>query len=164
MIEINQLHKWPNLLKQFTAIFLLVLIIGVTLGLVYVGHNTNFIPLGTAEHYRGSEQLEEFDIPEKFPLPFESMLLTTHVHVIALSLIFFVLGCLLYLSDTVSTSWKKFLIIEPLVSVVMTFGSIWGIRYVHSIFGYITVFSGILMYASFYIISFILIYDLVFKK
>lgn len=164
MIELPQLHQWPAQLKLFVAVFVIIISIGVTIGLVYVEFTTGMNPSGTMEHYRGSELGDDFDIPEKYPPSLENMLLTTHVHIISFSLIFFTLGGLLYFSSLLGDSWKKFLMIESLISILVTFGSLWGIRYIHSGFSFLTMFSGILMYTSFYIMSAFILYDVLLKK
>lgn len=158
------LYQWPAHLKLFIATFVFVLSIGVTIGLIYVELSTGMNPSGTTEHYRGSELGNDFDIPEKFPQSLENLLLTTHSHVISFSLIFFVLGGILYFSSLLGEGWKKFLMIEPLVSTLVTFGSIWGIRYIHSAFSFLIMLSGILMYASFYIITALILYEVLLKK
>lgn len=163
-MELPRLHQWPAQLKLFVAVFVIIMTIGVTIGLVYVEFTTSMNPSGTAEHYRGSELGDDFDIPEKYPPSIENMLLTTHTHILSFSLIFFTLGGILYFSSLLGEGWKKFLMIEPLVSTFVTFGSLWGIRYIHSGFSFLTMFSGILMYASFYIMSAFILYDVLLKK
>lgn len=163
-MELPRLHQWPAQLKLFVAVFVIIMTIGVTIGLVYVEFTTGMNPSGTAEHYQGSELGDDFDIPEKYPPSLENMLLTTHTHILSFSLIFFTLGGILYFSSLLGEGWKKFLMIEPLVSTFVTFGSLWGIRYIHSGFSFLTMFSGILMYASFYIMSAFILYDVLLKK
>ncbi len=163
-MEFPQLHKWSAPLKLFVAVFLIIMSIGVTTGLVYVKFTTDMNLSGTMEHYRGSELGDNFDIPEKYPPSFEKMLLTTHIHILSFSLIFFTLGGILYFSSLLGEGWKKFLMIEPLVSTFVTFGSLWGIRYIHSGFSFLTMFSGIFMYASFYIMVAFILYDVLLRK
>ncbi len=157
-----QLHKLEKGLRCFLAIFLIVLSVGVSLGLIYVCTTTQINPHGTIEHYAGSKT-DEFDIPEKYPKSFETMLLTTHTHIISFAVIFILLGGLFYYNSVIRGTWKFVIIIEPLIATLVTFGSLWGIRYCHSAFAYLTILSGTLMYLSFYIMSAILIYDLIIK-
>jgi len=163
-MTISQLHQWPSQLKLFVAVFVIIMSIGVTIGLVYVEFTTGMTPAGTMEHYQGSVLDEDFDIPDKYSPSLENMLLTTHIHILSFSLIFFILGGILYFSSILGGGWKKFLMIEPLVSTFVTFASLWGIRYIHSGLSFLTMFSGILTYASFYIIVVLILYDVLLKK
>jgi len=159
-IKLNQLDVG---LRWFLTIFLLVLATGVTVGLVYVSTTTDINPQGAVEHYAGSK-VDDFDIPDKYPKSLDSMLLTTHTHIIAFAIIFVLLGGLFYYNSILSGTWKNMLMIEPLLATLVTFGSIWGIRFIHPAFSYLTILSGSLMYISFYIMIVILVYDLIFKK
>ena len=150
-------------IQVFLSAFIIVITLGVSVGLVYVYSTTGINPGGTEEQYAGSEP-GEFEIPEKYPKSFEGMLLTTHTHLIAFSVIFFLLGGLFQFNSIISGTWKIFFIIEPFIAIVTTFGSLWGIRYVHPAFSYITIFSGCMMYLSFFILVLILLYDLIIKK
>jgi hypothetical protein len=46
--------------------------------------------------------------------------------------------------------------IEPMASTLVTFGSFFAIRYIHGSFSYLTMVSGILMYASYYVTAIII--------
>ncbi len=158
------LYQWPVKLKSLVAIFVIVMGIGVTTGLIYVGLNTGMNPSGTNEHYRGSESADDFNIPEKYPQPLENMLLTTHTHIVSFAMIFFILGGIIFFSSMLNDGWKIFFMIEPLISTLVTFGSMWGIRYIHSGFSFLTMLSGILLYASFYIMALVILYEVLLKK
>ena len=80
--------------KGLFVFFVLSLMIGVSIGLIYVASTTSLTPDNTAKHYRGSETNDDFDIPEKYAKTLSGMLLTTHTHVISFSIIFFLLGIL----------------------------------------------------------------------
>lgn len=157
-----QLHKLDTGAKWFLIAFLIVLSIGVTIGIVYVGTTTQIDVEGTIEHYAGSES-DEFDIPEKYPKSFESMLLTTHTHIISFACIFVLLGVLFNFNSVIRGPWKTIIMVEPLVATLVTFGSLWGIRYCDPSFAYLTIISGTLMYISFYLMTLILLYDLIRK-
>ncbi len=154
----------PQNIKYFLSAFLLLISLGVTLGLVYVYETTEMTAGGTEEHYAGSILDDDMDIPEKYPKEFESMLLTTHTHLISFSLIFFFLGSIFYMNSTITGGWKTFIIIEPFISVLITFGSIWGVRYISSIFSNYTILFGILTYLSFYLMVAVSLYELLLKK
>ena len=162
--SLPRLFELPEKVRYFFAAFLLVLTIGVSIGLVYVNRTTAMTADGTTEHYAGSTLRNELDIPDKYPKEIEGMLLTTHTHLISFSFIFFFLGALFYMNSIVTAGWKTFLMIEPFVSVLGTFGSIWGIRYYSPSFSIATLVFGILTYLSFYLIVAVCLYDLLLKK
>ena len=155
-----KLFELPEKVRYFLSAFLMVMTIGVTLGLAYVNQTTGMSGLGTTEHYAGSTMDDELNIPEKYPKGIEGMLLTTHTHLISFSFIFFFLGALFYMNSTISGGWKTFLMVEPFVSVLGTFGSIWGIRYFSPSFSMVTMVFGILTYISFYLIVVVIFYVL----
>ena len=154
----------PKGIKYFLAAFLLLMSIGVTIGLVYVYETTEMTADRTEEHYAGSTSEDDIDIPEKYPKEFESMLLTTHTHLISFSFIFFFLGLIFYMNSIITGGWKTFIIIEPFISVLITFGSIWGVRYISSIYSNYIILFGILTYLSFYLMVAVSLYELLLKK
>jgi len=154
----------PQNIKYFLAAFLLLMSLGVTLGLVYVYETTEMTSGGTEEHYTGSALNDDIDIPEKYPKELESMLLTTHTHLISFSFIFFFLGLIFYMNSTITGGWKTFIIIEPFISVLITFGSIWGVRYSSLIYSNYIILFGILTYLSFYLMVAMSLYELLVKK
>ncbi len=154
----------PQNIKYFLAAFLLLMSLGVSLGLVYVYETTEMTSGGTEEHYTGSALNDDIDIPEKYPKELESMLLTTHTHLISFSFIFFFLGLIFYMNSTITGGWKTFIIIEPFISVLITFGSIWGVRYSSLIYSNYIILFGILTYLSFYLMVAMSLYELLVKK
>ncbi|MBM4172274.1 MAG: hypothetical protein FJ214_10435 [Ignavibacteria bacterium] len=161
-IKLNQLD---SSLKKFIAVYIIVIIIGLTIGLIYLSQTTSITPKGTIERFSGSEINEsEFEIVDSYPKPISEMLITTHNHILGLSFIFFSIGILFYFNTIIKGFWKIFLMIDPLVSLLITFGSIWLVRYIDTQFIYITFLSSIVMYLSFYIMSFVIIFDLILKK
>jgi len=159
-----QLYKLDNDLKTFLSLFLIVLSIGVTIGLIYVYSTTTISSIGITDHYAGSETIDEFDIPLKYPKPINEMLLTTHNHIISFALIFFLIGIIFYFNTIITGKIKFFLLIEPLISTIFTFGSLWGIRFIDKSFILITILSSSILYLSFYFIVLILLYELLIKK
>jgi len=154
----------PQNIKYFLSAFLLLMSLGVSLGLVYVYETTEMTSGGTEEHYTGSALNDDMDIPEKYPKELESMLLTTHTHLISFSFIFFFLGLIFYMNSTITGGWKTFIIIEPFISVLITFGSIWGVRYSSLIYSNYIILFGILTYLSFYLMVAMSLYELLVKK
>ncbi|MCH8326424.1 MAG: hypothetical protein IIB83_07685 [Bacteroidetes bacterium] len=107
---------------------------------------------------------EVIDIPETYPKTISEMLITTHNHLIGFALIFFAIGLIFYFNSIITGFWKIFLMIEPLVSTIVTFASIWGMRYIAQEFVYLAAVSSALIYLSFFIMSVIIFYELIFKK
>ncbi|MEG8945621.1 hypothetical protein [Rosettibacter firmus] len=149
-------------LKLFLITYISVVTIGVSTGLVFLRHTTSFTPKGAIERFRGNIENSDnnFDMVENYPKPISEMLITTHNHILGLAFIFFSIGLIFYFNSIVNLKWKLFLMIEPLISLIISFGSIWLMRFVSEYFVYITVISAILMYLSFYIMVVISLYDL----
>ena len=160
------LRTFDKTLKRFLSTFLIVLTLGVTVGIVYLNYTTSMTPTGTVERYNGSQkgELDDFEIAESYPKQINELLLTTHNHIISFAFIFGLIGIIFYFNSVITGFWKNFLLIEPLISTVITFSSIWGIRYIHEGFVYITIISASLMYVSFYVMSAISLYELNFKS
>jgi len=156
------LYQLDPILKKFLFLFLVVITIGVTMGLNYVRHTTHMSNEGIVHRFAGSEQVDEFDIPEHYPKPISDMLMTTHNHIISFSLIFLAMGLLFYFNSIINGTWKLFLMTEPLISILFTFGSIWGIRFISPAFAIFTIIFGGLMYISFYIMAGVIVYELMF--
>ena len=149
------LNKLDKTLRSFLTMYLIILTIGVSLGLYFVSHTTQMTPEGAVERFRGSagNTNDEFEIPESYPKPAGEMLTTTHNHVIGFSFIFFTTGLIFYFNTVIKGFWKKFFLTEPFVSILITFGSLWLMRYVHPSFIYLTIVSSLIMYLSFYVMA-----------
>jgi len=152
-------------LRTFLAVYLIIVAIGVSIGLIYLSQTTSMTPKGTIERFNGSETKEvELDIPESYPKPISELLVSTHNHILGLSFIFFSVGLIFYFNSIIKGMLKTVLMVEPLISSIITFGSIWLIRFVDPAFVYLTFLSSILMYTGFYIIVSISLYELIFRK
>ena len=158
------LNQLSSNVRYFLLVFIVCLTIGVTVGLVYVWKTTSMSPAGASEHYSGSVASGDLDIPEKYPKSVESMLLTTHTHVISFAMIFLVLGGIFSLNSLIKGSLKTFVIIEPFITVLGTFGSIWGMRYLSSVYSYLSIIFGVMTYFTFYFMVGVVLYDLILKK
>jgi len=160
------LYLWPKPLKYFLLGFLFLLTSGVTSGLVYLNFTTSMTTSGAVEHYRGSPGSGEdlLDVKDKYPKPASELLLTTHNHLIGFSFIFLMLGILFYFNSIVRGRFKTFLLVEPFVSTWLTFTSLWGTRYIHEYFIYITVTTAVLTYLSFFLVVLIVVYEVTLKK
>ena len=92
--------------------------------------------------------------------PMEAKVMTTHDHVNMFAIISFLLGFVFYFNSVVSNKLKFFLLIEPYFSILITFSSMWLMRFYHPFFVYIMMISASLMYSIWYIMIFISLYEL----
>ncbi len=150
----------PRGFKHVLFAFLITLTIGVTLGLGMVWMSTSATTEGVVSHYRGDDPAKVEFIPEKYPMPIKELLITTHNHILSFSMIFGVLGILIQFSSSLADNWIKFLSIEPFISIVVTFGSMWGIRYIHDGFVWLMFLSSSTLYLSFYMMIFVIVHNL----
>ena len=157
----GKLHTFPKALKLLIGTFLIVLSVGYFTGLTFVGETTSNSAKGIQENYLGNENDENAEVM-KFKKSEREMLTIVHTHILSMSVLFFLVGGLVYLTRANSV-FKKFLMIEPLFSVLLTFGGIYfmwqGLHWMR----YIVMLSGILMTLSF-ALSVLLIFSQLIKK
>jgi hypothetical protein len=143
------LQSWPPAIKKLIFAFVLVSFIGVVVGGIMIEVTTHLTPEGVVEQYKGISKSKIDTANElKFPKPFKEMLITTHNHILGLSSLFAIVG-FLYLA-TGKDSWLQISIaVEPLISLMLTFGGLWVMRYLWSPFVYVVILSGTLMIATY---------------
>ena len=148
--------------RIFLSLFLIVLSIGVLFGLVFLYHTTSYDKDITSEKLIETKEFveEDFGINESKAKSTGELLMTTHNHILGFSFIFFLTGAIFYFNSLVSSFWKTILITEPLISTVVSFGSLWLVRFWGSGWIYLTILSAILMYSAFFIMVVISIIDL----
>jgi len=156
------LFTFPKEIKLLIGSFLVILSIGFYTGLLFVSETSSVNPNGIEENYLGNEDVEDAKIM-KFKKSPREMLTTVHSHILSMSLIFFLLGLILVVTK-LNINLKLFLIIEPFVSVLLTFGGIYflwkGIVWLK----YLVMFSGTLMTLTFTVSTFIIFSQLLKKK
>ena len=162
--SLPHLYQLSSRIKMTLFFIILNLLVGVGIGLYYLGDTTYLSIKGTSEHFIGSEVFDEFEIPEKYPKPISQLLTTTHNHILSLTFIFTIIGCIFYLNSIIIGGIKILLIIEPFISVLTTFGGIWLLWFGYPLFIYLIIISGILMYTCFFIMVTIILYELLLKK
>jgi len=158
-----QLKNLDKSLKYFLIFFLITMTIGIFTGVGYIYYTTNIASDSIAERYSGSN-VEINDIPENFPKTLESMLLITHEHLNAFAIISLLIGMIFYFNSITSPKVKLFLMIEPFCSTIITFSSLWLLRYMHNNFAYLIILSSALMYICWISMITISMYELIFKK
>ena len=151
----------PKEIKLLIGVFIVVLSIGFYSGLLFVEETSSVKPDGIEEQYLGNENDEDAAVM-KFKKGNQEMLTLVHSHVLSMSVIFFLVGIILSMTK-LNKKFKLFLMIEPFISVLLTFGGIYllwkGILWMK----YIVMFSGSLMVLS-YSLSLIIILSQLFRK
>jgi hypothetical protein len=147
VITSNYLQYLPIQLKILVGVFLVVLSVGYFSGLAFVENTSGASQSGIVENYNGNEENEEA-LEMKFKKSDHEMLNIIHTHILSMSIIFFILGGLVYGAD-INSKLKSFLMIEPLISVLVTFGGIYMIWMGMEWMSYIVMLSGCLMTFSF---------------
>jgi hypothetical protein len=161
-MQLNGLiYTFPKEIKLLIATFIVVLSIGFYTGLLFVGETSTANPNGIEEQYLGNEDIVDATVM-KFKKSEQEMLTLVHNHILSMSIIFFLVG--LILSTTkLNKKLKLFLIIEPFLSVIFTFGGLYllwsGLLWMK----YIVMISGFFMTASF-TLSILIILIQVFKS
>lgn len=156
-------NLFSNSFRNLLIIYLMVIAIGVGVGIIYLFQQSQITPRGIVENYKGSEVDEEFEIQDKYSKSLPAMLISTHNHILGLAPIILSL-CIIYYLLNFKNKVSTFLMVEPLISLFITFGSLWLVRYVDSSFVILTILSGIMMYLSIYLLIFISIVNLVTNK
>lgn len=172
----GKIHNLPSYAKIFIFAFLLTLSFGYYTGVIFVKHTTEFTPHGIEENYNGNQTeeviteddwendewgRENFD-PLKYKKSEQEIISIVHAHVISFSLIFLLLGAIVMLTS-IPVWLKKILIIEPFISIVLTFGGIWMLWKDITWMKYIVMFSGILLTITFSLSVLIVIQQLLKK-
>lgn len=157
----GRISSFPNYIKHFIAVFVLVLSIGYFTGLLFVGQSNSHHPDGIEKNYLGNENDEAATVM-KFKKGEREMLTILHTHILSLSLIFFIMGGLIACTS-LSKRLKTFLMIEPFVSILLTFGGIYllwkGLLWMK----WIVMISGIVMTLVFVISAVAVLFQL-YKK
>ena len=133
--------------KSFLFAFLVVLSVGYFTGLLFVAQTDSTTPKGMLENYNGNEEVEDAAIL-KFKKGEREMLTILHTHILSIGFIFAFLGLLVWGTE-LPVFWKKFLMIEPFCSILITFGGIYFLWLGYSFLAYVVMISGLLMTLSY---------------
>lgn len=156
-------------IKLILVAFLITLSTGILVGMIYVIKTTDSNPEGIIQHYNGKDtaiinDISDWDSPPKVKKYLHDMLETTHTHITSFAIISMLVGSIFYFNSTINNKLKIFLIIEPFISTLVTFGSLWLMRYVNDSFAYIVMISSALLYPCWIIMISISLYELLLKK
>ena len=147
----------PSALRGIGRWLTLVQLVGYTTALILVRSTSRMSPAGIADHYRGSESAEG---AMEFPKSLVEMLRITHTHLLTMAVMFLLSGIGLVLCERVSERWKRWLGVEPFVALLVSFASIWLMRYVDQRFSILLMCSSTLMAVTFYVQSFFVLREL----
>ena len=150
-------------IKYFLAAFLITITAGIFTGLSYIYYTTNIAANSISERYAGTI-VEDHEIPENFPKSIENMIQTTHEHVNSFAIISFMIGIIFYFNSIITGKLKLFIMIEPFISTIITFLSLWLIRFLNTNFSYLVILSSTLMYLCWFVMIGIAMYELLLKK
>ncbi|WP_298904557.1 hypothetical protein [uncultured Psychroserpens sp.] len=156
------LATFPKEIKLLITAFVVVLSIGFYTGLLFVGETSSANPNGIEEQYLGNEDDDDATVM-KFKKNEQQMLTLVHGHILSMSIIFFLLGLILSTAK-LSKRLKMFLIVEPFISVVLTFGGLYFLWKDIIWMKYIVMISGTLMTLTFSVSVLIILYQLARSK
>lgn len=156
------IHQFPKEIKTVLFIFTIVLSVGFYGGLSFVSDTTSMQTSGIETHYLGNENDEDAEIM-KFKKNKREILTVIHNHILSLSVIFFLLSLILS-TTSINKKLKYFLMVEPFLSVLLTFGGIYFLWSGILWFKYVIIISGIFMTLSFVIATIAILYELLFSK
>jgi hypothetical protein len=146
----------------------IVQIVGYTTSLVFVWHTTGLTPPGVAARYRGAADSAGTNplagssggSAMQFPKSFAEMLTITHTHLLGMATIFAISGLFLALCTRPSERWRRVLIVEPFVALLVSFSSMWLMRYVHPHFSWLLEASSASLAVAFYLQSWYILREL----
>ncbi len=141
------IHQFPKEIKLLILVFVCTLSIGFFGGISFVRDTTNSNPSGIEERYLGNEH-DEAATTMKFKKSSGEIKTMVHNHILSLSVIFFLFAIILS-TTSINKKLKLFLMIEPFISIICTFGGIYlmwtGITWMK----YVVMISGLFMTLSF---------------
>jgi len=124
-----------------------------------VWHTTRLTPSGIDARYRGTSP-EATEGAMQFPKSFSEMLTITHTHLLSMAVIFVFMGIGLALGDRPSERWKRFLIVEPFIALLVSFSAMWLMRYADPRFSWLLEASSSVLAATFYVQAYLILREL----
>jgi hypothetical protein len=140
-------RQFPPEVRALARWFTLVQVVGYATALAYVWQTTRLLPGGIADHYRGSDTTEG---AMQFPKSLSEMLTLTHTHLLSMAAIFLASGLALSFCERVTRRWKRWLMVEPFIALLVSFSAMWLMRYVHPGFSLLLAISSSLMALTFF--------------
>ena len=157
-----RLLSWSSLPGPIRALgrwITIVQLVGYTTSLLFIQHTTGMTPGGVSSRYRGSDSVAA-DAAMQFPKSYAEMMTITHTHLFSMAVIFVLSGLALALCSRPSERWRRILIVEPFVALLVSFSAMWLMRYVDARFSWLLSLSSFLMAVTFYLQSFFILREL----
>jgi len=142
---------------------MVVQVVGYTTSLVFVWYTTRLTPPGVASRYRGANP----DVVEgamQFPKSLAEMLTITHTHLLSMAVIFVITGLGVALCERIGERWKRLLVAEPFAALLISFASMWLMRYVDPRFGWLLEASSAVLAVTFYVQSYLILREVRWVK
>jgi len=149
----------PAPLRTLARWVTIVQVVGYTTSLVFVWHTTRLVPPGVAARYRGADP-EATQAAMQFPKSLAEMLTITHTHLLSMAVIFLLTGLGVALCAHLSDRWKRWLIAEPFVALLVSFSAMWLMRYVDARFAWLLEASSAVLAVTFYVQSYLILREL----
>lgn len=149
----------PPALRTLARWLTVVLLVGYTTSLLFVWRTTGLIPPGVAARYRGAEPQAMRDAMQ-FPKSFAEMLTITHTHLLGMAAIFAFTGVGVALCEFRTEAWKRYLVAEPFVALLVSFSAMWLMRYLDPRFAWLLEASSAVLAATFYVQAVVILRDL----
>lgn len=137
----------------------IVQLVGYTTSLLFIHHTTGMTPAGVAARYRGSDP-EAAEGAMQFSKSLSEMMTVTHTHLFGMAAIFVFSGLALALCARPAERWRRFLIVEPFIALLVSFSAMWLMRYVDPRFSWLLGLSSTVMALTFYLQSFFVLREL----
>jgi hypothetical protein len=149
----------PEPIRALGRWLTLVQLVGYTTSLLFIHHTTGMTPEGVVARYRGSDP-DAAEGAMQFSKSFAEMMTVTHTHLFGMAAIFVFSGFALALCARPSERWRRILIAEPFVALLISFSAMWLMRYVDARFSWLLALSSAVMAATFYVQSFFIVREL----
>jgi hypothetical protein len=153
----------PGTIRALGRWITIVQLVGYTTSLVFIRHTTGMTPAGVVTRYRGSDP-DAAEGAMQFAKSFSEMLTVTHTHLFSMAAIFVFSGLGLALCTRPSERWRRILIVEPFVALLVSFSAMWLMRYADPRFSWLLAVSSGLMAITFYVQSFFILRELMTRS
>jgi hypothetical protein len=154
--------SWSRLPEPIRALgrwITIVQLVGYTTSLLFIHHTTGMTPEGVVARYRGSDP-NAAEGAMQFSKSLAEMMTVTHTHLFGMAAIFGFSGLGLALCARPSERWRRILIVEPFLALLVSFSAMWLMRYVDARFSWLLALSSAIMAATFYVQSFFIVREL----
>jgi hypothetical protein len=153
----------PETIRALARWITIVQLVGYTTSLIFIRHTTGMTPAGVVTRYRGSDP-DAAEGAMQFAKSFSEMLTVTHTHLFSMAAIFVFSGLGLALCARPSEWWRRVLIVEPFVALLISFAAMWLMRYVDPRFAWLLALSSGIMAVTFYVQSFFILRELMIRS